>query len=82
MTDEFTDVDKRTTSGKLMGNKSVTEIVNFNIFDTSYFEVTVKAGTNIANKERITCFGDEDMRRFGFRSIFKVIFYTVFDWLA
>ena len=82
MTDEFTNVNKWAAGSKLVSNESVTKVVNLDVLDTGYFEVAVKAGTNIADKERVTCFGDEDMRRFGFGSIFKITLYTVFNGLA
>lgn len=44
-----------------MGDKSVAEVVDFGVFDTSFFEVAVDGSPDIANEKRVAGFGDEKM---------------------
>ena len=46
---------------ELVGNKSVPQVIDFDIFQTGFFEITVDAGTDVADQKRPAGLGDKDM---------------------
>ena len=74
MADEFTDKCQRCTGLELMNDESVSQIVDFGIFDAGKFEETVDGCPNIADQEGIAGFGEKESLVIGFGTIFEVVF--------
>ena len=46
---------------ELVGDKSMAQIVDFDIFETGFFEIAVDAGSNVSDEEWPTGLGDEEV---------------------
>ena len=49
MAHELADINQGTAGSELLGNESMSEIVNFSFFDTGKMKVSVKIGTDISD---------------------------------
>lgn len=78
MADHVGELDDGYTGFELLYNKGVTEIIDLGTFDTSYTEVAVYSGSNIADQKWITSLGDKEGSVFGFWSFFNIFFDSSF----
>ncbi len=61
MAGEFRNVDERSASHELLGDKGVTKIVDLGGLDTGEGKETVDTGADVTNKKRIAGLGNEDV---------------------
>lgn len=61
MTGELADIDERSSGHKLLGDKGVSEVVNFGALDTREDEEAVDAASDVSDEKRVSGFGDKDV---------------------
>ncbi|KKU70984.1 MAG: hypothetical protein UX97_C0015G0008 [Candidatus Beckwithbacteria bacterium GW2011_GWA2_47_25] len=61
MTGKLADINQGSTGHELLGDESVTKIVDFGILDSGQLEEAVDAASDITNEEGITSFGNKDV---------------------
>lgn len=72
MADHVRELDDGNTCLELLNHESVAQVVDLGSFDASDAEVAVDSGSDIADQERVACFGDKKSCVFGFRPLFDI----------
>jgi len=72
VSDHFGEVNQRQTGFELFDNEGVAEVVDFGSLDPSDAEVAVDGGSDVADKEGVAGFGDEEGGVLGFGAFFDV----------
>lgn len=78
MTDEFLDEDDGIAGGQLMGDKGVSEIIDFSAFDAGNPKVALNGASDISDQEGTAGFGDKKRFGFDFGALGEIFFNRLF----
>lgn len=61
MTGELADVNEGSTGHELLGDESVTQVIDFGVLDPGQLEEAVDTGSDVSDEEGVAGFGNEDV---------------------
>ena len=74
MPSQFGNVNQGSASHKLLGNKSMAQIVDLGVLDAGKHKETIDAASNVSNKKGVAGFGDKDVFSAALWSFDKIAF--------
>ena len=61
MAGELADINQGSTGHELLGDESVTKVVDFGVLDTRQLKEAVDTASDVSDEEGVAGFGDEDV---------------------